>query len=127
VATILSIIETAYRATLAAQDDNVLRLTGTLKSAGADIAVLLRGNAVNYLVQGQDTPGLNIGDAQLGKPPRIDNDLRKLAEKGVTLFAVREDARDRGLDPGRVIDGIEFIARGDVADLVEKFDRVWYW
>lgn len=126
-ATILSIVETAYRATLEEQDDTVLWLTGALKNAGADISVLLRGNAVNYVVQGQDTTGLTIGGARLGNPPRIDEDLRKLREKGVTLYAVREDARDRGLDPGRVIDGVEFIARADVADLVEKYDRVWYW
>jgi len=125
--TILNIVETAYRATLEEQDDTVLWLTGALRGAGAEIAILLRGNAVNYVVGGQNASALAIGDARLGNPPRIDDDLRRLAEKGVTLFAVREDARDRGLDPGRVIGGIEFIARADVPDLVEKYDRVWYW
>jgi sulfur relay (sulfurtransferase) DsrF/TusC family protein len=126
-ARILNIVETAYRATLEEQDDTILWLTGALKNAGADIAVLLRGNAVNYVVKGQDSSGLAIGGVKLGNPPRIDEDVRKLQEKGVTVYAVREDARDRGLDPGRVIGGIEFIARGDLADLVEKYDQIWYW
>jgi sulfur relay (sulfurtransferase) DsrF/TusC family protein len=124
---ILNIVETAYRATLEEQDDTVLWLTGALRGAGADIAVLLRGNAVNYVVKGQDASGLAIGGVTFGNPPRIDRDLESLREKGVTVYAIREDARDRGLDPGRVISGIEFIARGDLADLVEKYDQVWYW
>jgi sulfur relay (sulfurtransferase) DsrF/TusC family protein len=126
-AKILSIVETAYRATLEEQDDTILWLTGALRSAGAEIAVLLRGNAVNYVVKGQDTSGLSIGPVRFGNPPRIDEDVRRLHESGVTVYAVREDARDRGLDPGRVISGIEFIARGDLADLVEKYDQIWYW
>jgi sulfur transfer complex TusBCD TusB component (DsrH family) len=124
---ILNIVETAYRATLEEQDDTVLWLTGALRAAGADIAVLLRGNAVNYVVKGQDASGLAIGSVTFGNPPRIDRDLGSLRENGVTIYAIREDARDRGLDPGRVISGIEFIARSDLADLVEKYDQVWYW
>jgi intracellular sulfur oxidation DsrE/DsrF family protein len=126
-AKILNIVETAYRATLEEQDDTVLWLTAALKGAGADVAVLLRGNAVNYVVRGQDSAGLMIGPVKLGNPPRIDEDVKKLTQKGVTVYAIREDARDRGLDPGRVISGIEFISRADVADLVERHEKVWYW
>jgi sulfur relay (sulfurtransferase) DsrF/TusC family protein len=126
-ARILNIVETAYRATLEEQDDTVLWLTAALKGAGADVAVLLRGNAVNYVVKGQDSSGLAIGSVRFGNPPRIDEDVKRLTEKGVVIYAVREDARDRGLDPGRVIAGIEFISRSDLADLVEKYDQVWHW
>lgn len=126
-AKILSIVETAYRATLEEQDDTVLWLTHALKNAGADIAVLLRGNAVNYLVRGQDTTGLTIAGVPLGNPPRIDEDIQRLAARGVTVYAVREDARDRGLDPGRVIAGVEFISRSDLVGLVERHDLVWHW
>ena len=124
---ILNVVETAYRGTLEEQDDTVLWLTAALKGQGADVSVLLRGNAVNYLVKGQDTTGLAIGPVKLGHPPRIDEDVQKLTEKGVVVFAVREDARDRGLDPGRIIGGVEFISRTDIADLLEKFDQVWHW
>jgi hypothetical protein len=126
-AKILNIVETAYRATLEEQDDTILWLTGALKNAGAEIAVLLRGNAVNYVVKGQDSSGLAVGGVRFGNPPRIDEDIRNLQDKGVIVYAIREDARDRGLDPGRIIGGIEFIARGDLADLVEKHDQIWYW
>jgi len=124
---ILNVVETAYRGTLEEQDDTVLWLTEALRGQGADVAVLLRGNAVNYLVKGQDSSGLVIGPLTLGRPPRLDEDVRALTEKGVVVYAVREDARDRGLDPGRIVSGIEFVSRADVPDLIERFDQIWQW
>jgi intracellular sulfur oxidation DsrE/DsrF family protein len=123
----LSIIESAYRATLEEQDDTIVWLHGAMKSAGADLAVLLRGNAVNYLVTRQDAAGLGFGDWRQTQPPSIASDLAALAAKGVEVSYVAEDLADRGIERNELINGAQPVARNAVADLVSRYGRVWYW
>lgn len=123
----LSIIESAYRATLEEQDDTIVWLHGAMKAAGADLAVLLRGNAVNYLVTRQDAGGLGFGDWHQTQPPSIASDLAALAAKGVEVCYVAEDLADRGIERNELINGAQPVARSAVADLVSRYGRVWYW
>src|SRR5271169_4903496 len=119
----LSIIESAYRATIEEQDDTIVWIHGAMKGAGADLAVLLRGNAVNYLVQRQDAGGLAFGDWRQIQPPRIASDLAALAAKGVDICYVAE----RGIERNELINSAQPVARGAVAELLGRYDRVWYW
>lgn len=124
---ILNIVETAYRGTIEEQDDTILWLTHALKNAGADISVLLRGNAVNYAVRGQDASGLTFGEVKVAHPPEIDRDIQAMMAKGVTTYLVEEDAKERGLSEADLISGVKKVSRRDLPELLDQYDQVWHW
>lgn len=123
----LNVIESAYRGTLEEQDDTIVWLTHNMKGAGADLGVLLRGNAVNYAVKAQNVEPLKFGDRQQKNAPRIANDVATLPGKGVPVFVVREDLEARGIGQDELVDGLEILSRSDEPALYEGFDQVWYW
>lgn len=124
---ILNIVETAYRATIEEQDDTVLWLSHMLKNAGADISILLRANAVNYAVRGQDASGLSFGEAKMTHPPEIDKDVEKMIGKGVPVYLVEEDARERGISDTDFISGIKKVRREELPAIIDRHEQVWHW
>jgi sulfur transfer complex TusBCD TusB component (DsrH family) len=123
----LQIVATAYRATLEEQDDTIIWLTHVLRGAGAELALLLRGNAVNYAVAAQQPVALAIGDWRQSHPPALAADLGGLRSKRVEVLAVREDIEERGITEDQLIDSIQLVSRARLAELVGGFDRVWHW
>jgi sulfur relay (sulfurtransferase) DsrF/TusC family protein len=123
----LSIMESAYRATLEEQDDTIVWIHGAMKAAGADLGLLLRGNAVNYLVQRQDAAGLAFGDWKQTQPPTIPSDLAALAAKGVEICYIAEDLAERGIEGNELISSAQSVPRADLAEFIGRYDRVWYW
>jgi DsrE/DsrF-like family len=124
---VLNIVETAYRATLEEQDDTILWLSHMLKKNGVDLSLLLRSNAVNYAVRGQDASGLHFGDLDLAHPPTIDHDVESLVEKGVPVYYVSEDAAERGISETQLIGDLKAVSRKDLPGLVDEFEQVWHW
>jgi intracellular sulfur oxidation DsrE/DsrF family protein len=124
---ILSIVETAYRATLEEQDDTVLWLAHAMRDAGAELTVVLRGNAVAYATQGQDASGFAIGDRRQRSRPRIDEDVARLAAKGVGVLVVEEDLAVRGIVRTDLVPGTEVVRQRALADLAATHDLVWHW
>ena len=123
---ILNIIETAYRGTLEEQDDTILWLSRALRKGGAELTILLRGSAVNYIVP-QQCPPLAIGDGGIQHPARPDEDLRKLAADGVEVFVLEDDFEQRGLTRPATNGHLAFVRSGDIAPLLDSHDQVWHW
>ena len=123
----LNIVERAFHGTIEEQDDSVVWMVAALKGAGADPSVLLRGNAVNYAVSGQDVSGLTIGDIPLTVTPKIDRDIADLIAKGVEVFAVEEDIKARGIGPAELVNGVQVIPSSHMAKLWDSHDDIWHW
>ena len=124
---VLQIVETAYRATLEEQDDPIIWISHAMKGAGADLDVLLRGNAVNYAVAAQDATGLSFGDWEQSQPPDLAGDIVALAEKDVNVFVVQDDLDERGLRDVALVAGIETLSRGRLPALLNDYDQIWNW
>ena len=124
---ILSIVEQAYRATLEEQDDTILWINHMIRSAGAPLSLLLRGNAVNYAVKGQSAEGLTIGGVPFAHPPTLDHDLQALMDAGVSVYAVEEDMANLGIQKEEVLGGVTLVSQSGVARLFDAHDHIWHW
>jgi hypothetical protein len=116
----LSLIDSAYRATIEEQDDTAVWFTHAMKNGGADVSILLRGDAVNYAVLNQDAKGLSFGDRAV-KGPDMVRDIKAAVAKKIPLYAVAEDLAERGIPVAQLIPGVEQLPRS--ARIIETCDR----
>ena len=123
----LHIVESGYRATLEEQDDTIVGLCHALRGAGAELDLLLQGNAVTYGVGAQRVEPLRFGSRRQQHAPDLAGDLAKLLAKRSTCFYVEEDLAERGIDPGEVLDGLVPIPRAKLATLFSRYDQVHRW
>ncbi len=123
----LHIVESAYRATIEEQDDTIVWLTQAMRGAGATVDLLLRGNAVNYAVRGQDARGLEFGAWKQTEPPRIERDLASLIAKGGSVCALGDDLEQRGLDSAELVEGVRPLPMPMLPTFLAGYDRVWNW
>src|SRR5215467_8254335 len=124
---ILCVLETPYRGTQEEQDDAVLWLTHALKNAGGEMAVLLRGNAVNYAVTTQDPTGITIGKLPIEHPCNPHQDLVKMHGAGIAVHVVREDAGDRGIPSYNIARDFKLVSTSELPALFSQYDQVWHW
>ena len=82
---------------------------------------------MNYALTGQDASGLAFGDWKQTNPPRIEDDLARMIEKGIAVFAVSDDLAERGLADATMVKGVRRVPRAEIARQMAGYDRVWRW
>jgi hypothetical protein len=123
---LLNVVSSGYRATLEEQDDTVVWISHCLRNAGAEVDLLLEGAAVNYPAKGQRVAPLTLGGRTQRHGPDVHGQVRDFLGKGA-VYAVREDAEERGIDPRELLQEVELVARDALAELLSRYDRVWHW
>lgn len=123
----LQVIQSAYRCTIEEQDDPAIWIAQVLKINGGDVDILLRGNAVNYAVKGQDASGLSFGDKKQTQPPKIDQDLQSAFDKKMKVYLITEDLDIRGIPDTKIIDGVTKLTRKELVNLFAQYDQIWHW
>ena len=123
---LLNIISSGYRATLEEQDDTVVWISHCLCNAGGKVDLLLEGAAVNYPVRGQRVAPLALGGRAQRHGPDVHGQVCDFLGRGA-VYAVREDAEERGIDPRDMLQEVELVGRDALPDLLSRYDRVWHW
>ena len=63
----------------------------------------------------------------MNHPASPNEDINRLREKGVKVFALVEDIEARGIAEANRLRDVELIHSGDVAALMEQYEQVWHW
>lgn len=124
---VLQVVEQAFRTLTEEQDDTILWLTRSMRSAGAELSVLLAGHAASYALLTQRQPALQLGDWQQREPAEPARDIAGLLEQDVAVFVLREDLAERGLAELPVQTGVRVIGRKQLPQLYEQADQIWQW
>jgi hypothetical protein len=124
---LLNILAGGYRATLEEQDDTIVWLSQVLKRAGAEIDLLLRASACNYVVEGQQVRPLAIGGRVQRNAPDVHGAVRDLAGAGSALFVVEDDLAAYGLGNAPRLAAARLVGSGELPALLSSYDAVWHW
>ena len=95
--------------------------------AGQSMTFLLREDAVNYAVRGQDGTGIKIAGALVQPGFLIETDLRSVQQSKIPVYAISEDVDERGLRKEDLIEGVQLLSGKELGKFVDQFDTVWNW
>ncbi|MBI2152823.1 MAG: DsrE family protein [Candidatus Rokubacteria bacterium] len=95
--------------------------------AGQPLTLLLRGDAVNYAVRGQDGTGIRIAGTLVQPGFLIETDLKSVHQANIPVYAVREDLEERGIKKDELTEGVQLLSGKEMGKFVDQFDTVWNW
>jgi len=123
---VLQIINQAFRTLVEEQDDPILWLVQSMRSAQGDLILLLCGPAVYYATLKRRQPALSLAGWQQTEPADVPHDLAALVDSGVPVYAVSEDLAERGLGDLPLAGGVRRVSRLQLVELCEQVDQIWH-
>ncbi|MCL6270519.1 DsrE family protein [Sansalvadorimonas sp. 2012CJ34-2] len=124
---VLSIISTPWRATLEEQDDTIIWLMHAIADVGAEVDVILYGDAAGYGAKGLDARGLTFGQTSQSNPPDINRDLINFLKRGRKVFICEKSLSHLGIHKDSVLPGLELVSKDKLVQLFDRYDKVWHW
>ncbi len=95
--------------------------------ASQHLTLLLRDDAVNYAVRGQDGSGIKVAGAVVQPGFMIETDLKAVQQTKIPVFVIREALEARGIEPDELIPGVQLLSNNEFGKFVDRFDTVWNW
>jgi predicted peroxiredoxin len=106
--------------------DPVLEANVYAVAEDVDLVVLLRGAAVDYATRMTSVPPARLAGRAMPNA-RCARDLRGLLESGVPVYVDADSARQTGITPDDLVDGVE-VANDDARyALLSSADAVLQW
>lgn len=124
---ILQIVEQAFRTLVEEQDDTILWLTQSMAGAGANLEVLLSGNAVYYAIMKNRQPAIKIGDWVQQEPADIPSDIDRMLAQNIPVYVLNSELEERGLNASMLRPSIKSIDQAQLVDIYHQVDQVWQW
>ena len=106
--------------------DPVLEANVYAVAEDIDLAVVLRGAAVEYAAKTASVAPARLAGRQLPNA-RCARDLRGLLESGVPVYIDAEDAARQGITAPQLVDGVSLVGGERVAELLRTADAVLHW
>ena len=127
-ASLLCICDQGYRASVEEQDDTVIWMAHMLqRDENTQVALLLRGSAVNYASRSQQSVGVTFGDWTQAHPADFPRDLGRFRNDGGRVFVLESDIARYGLESSDLVEGITPVASDKIAGLIAEHDLVSFW
>lgn len=106
--------------------DPVLEANVYAVAEDIDLAVVLRGAAIEYAARTQPVAPARLAGRPLPNA-RCGRDLRGLLESGVPVYVDAVSAAAQGMDAHDLVDRVELVAADRLAALLHDADAVLQW
>jgi hypothetical protein len=110
---VLQVLETTYHCGCKDKDDPAFDIGCAMRSAGTELDVLLKGEAIRYAVAARcaDRPHRGV----------------QLLDQGARVFVIEDEAAAQGFDQSQLLRGVQTIPRSGVGRLYARYEHVWHW